>query len=187
MLSRPSQLQLLPVIAIMASPSSVSSHAPLFPNPNPFPLLAPRDDFPLEKKKDYLRNGTLDTMTLEQLLHYQTHIIRNYGMQTQFKDLAIHPQYPFIKLFRLCANGLFPIELLRFLWYFCLSYYVAIEVHTIFLLKNIRELGVLPYSSNFNRFFLWFDDLQTWKSKLEVELKDYLGNPQFGVLKVTEA
>lgn len=83
-------------------------------------------------------------------------------MEKQFRDLGIHPQYL--------------TKLLRFLWYVCHSYYIAIEVHASFLLKNVKELGQFPCSPNFNRFFLWFDDLQTWKTKLEVEFKDYLAN-----------
>lgn len=50
-----------------------------------------------------------------------------------------------------------------------------------FLTENIKDLGLLPYSPNFNEFFLWFDDMNTWKEKLEAKLKDYLKNPENGV------
>lgn len=108
-------------------------------------------------------------------------------METQLRDLGIHPQYPFIHLFQLHFIGPFLTKLFRFLWYFCHNYYIAIEVHVSFLLKYLKELGMFPYSQNFNGFFLWFDSLQTWKIKLKAKLKNYLTNPQFGRLKIVNA
>lgn len=100
--SRPSQtpqLQLLQVI-VMTSPDLVYSVTPISPNSNLFPFPSPGDDFPIETL-NYLKSGMLDSMALEQLLHCQTQIIMNYGMETQSRDLGIHPKYPFIQLFYL--------------------------------------------------------------------------------------
>lgn len=96
-------------------------------------------------------------------------------------DLGIYPKYLFLCVFRFCPLGLFPIELLRFLWYLCHSYYIAIDVHFGFLVKNLRELEMRPYSPNFNKFFLWFDNMETRKPKLEQELVEYLKNLEHGV------
>lgn len=75
----------------------------------------------------------------------------NYGMETQFCDLGIHPKYPFIHLFKLIGAGSFPDELLKLLWYFCHGFYVAIEAHTGFLYSHLERLGKFPYSQDFNK------------------------------------
>lgn len=116
-------------------------------------------------------------MVQTQLDNYQTQIIMNYGMETQFKDMRIHPQYPLIHLFKLFEVGPFPTKLCRFLWYLLHGYYIGIEVYVGFLLKNLRDLGQFRYFLNSSRFLLWFDTMDAWKARLEIELKEDLKKP----------
>lgn len=116
MLSHPiqsPQVKILPVIAMYSSESACSA-TPTPKNPNPFPLTSLGDDIPLEAHS-YLQSVGLNSMAQTQLDNYQTRIIMNCGMKTQFQDLGIYPKYPFIHLFRFFEVGPFPIELLRFL------------------------------------------------------------------------
>lgn len=132
----------------MYSLKSTCSVTPTPNNPNPFLLPSPRDDIPPEAHS-YLQSGVLDSMVQTQLDNYQTQIIINYGMETQLRDLTIHPKYPFIHLFKLFGVGPFPTKLLRFLWYLLYGYHIAIEVYVGFLLKSLKDLGQFPQPPNF--------------------------------------
>lgn len=88
----------------------------------------------------------------------------------------------------MCSNSplLAPfLLLLSFLWYICHSYYIAIGIYSGFFLKNLRELGILPYFSNMNKFFLWFDNIENRTTNLKKELKEYLKNLNIEQLMLT--
>lgn len=103
-------------------------------------------------------------------------------MDLQLWDLGIHPKYSFIHFFFFHPIGPFPIELLRFLWHFNHCYYVAIKIHIGFFFKNLKKVGILPYSLIINRLLLWFKSPSNWIISLEKELKDYLKTVEHRVI-----
>lgn len=168
----------------MFSSLSTYSTTPVLNNPNVLHQPNTMIDMPL-KAQNYLLSGILDSMVVDQMDAFQTKIITKYGMETQFRNLGVHPKYPFIHLFKLIRKGPFPDELLQFLWHFCYRYYIAIEIHTGFLYSRLERLDKISYSQNFNKFLTWFDNAETWKQKLKEELKGFKTN--YGRLKISEA